>query len=425
MDPEDRPNPDELLQAIQQTESKTSKGKLKIFLGMAAGVGKTYAMLQAAQDLQSQGVNVVVGSIDTHGRKETAALLENLKIIPPQTIVYRGSTFEELNLTEILRTKPQLVLVDELAHSSVPGSSHAKRWQDVMEILDYGIDVYSTLNVQHIESLKEFVESITGILIREMVPDSVIESAAYIEIVDITPQELLVRLKQGKVYLGDKSTVAARNFFQTDRLTALREIIFRYAAEKIDHELHNMVSIASRSIGWKHREKLLVAIGHTLHSQKLIRTTRRLAFNLNSPWIALHVNDGSSLEKKDADILAKNLAMARDLGAEVVIVEDTNIANAIQNIARHHGVTQVVIGQISSHTPFDFLFKRTLVDDLAHYSNDFDIHIVRKSVDEQLQNTHYSLSSLLKNKYCLILIGLISLFLFCIIFLFLLKKSSI
>jgi two-component system, OmpR family, sensor histidine kinase KdpD len=398
MDPEDnRPDPDKLLLAIQQSEEVSGKGALKIFLGMAAGVGKTYAMLEAAQKLQRSGVNLVIGCIETHDRKETAALLKGLKIIPPQQITYKGSTFSEMNLPEILRIKPHLALVDELAHSNIPGAGHAKRWQDVVELLDNGIDVYTTLNVQHIESLKEFIESITGISIRETVPDSIIESATFIELIDLTPKELLERLKQGKVYLGDKSEIAALNFFQEDRLTALREIVLRYAAEKIDHDLHSMVSTAGRSIGWKHREKLLVAISHTLHSQKLIRTTRRLAFNLNAPWIALHVNDGSYLTEHEKEILSKNLAMARDLGAEVITIDDPDIAGTIRAIGRQHGVTQVVIGQILKTSFLDFCFKPTLVDELAGKSSDFDIHIVRKSPFEQTRKTTWIPSALREN----------------------------
>lgn len=383
---EERPNPDKLLQAVQVDEINNNKGSLKVFLGMAAGVGKTYAMLEAAQELQRNGIELAIGTIDTHGRKETAALLDGLKMIPSQQIAYKGALFSELDLDEILRSKPQLVLVDELAHSNVPGSKHAKRWQSVTEILENGIDVYTALNVQHIESLKEFVESITSILIRETVPDSIIETATSIELIDITPEELLERLKQGKVYLGDKSAVAARNFFQKDRLMALREILLRYAAEKIDHDLHCMISTAARPIGWKHREKLLAAISYTPHSQMLIRTTRRLAFNLNAPWIALHVNDGSTLEPEEDRILAKNLLIAKDLGAEVITAIDTDIAAAIKRTCRQQGVTQIVIGQEQTCFSFASLLKRSLLDRLTYNCSDFDIHIVRKTADPQKQN---------------------------------------
>lgn len=379
MESEERPDPDKLLQAIQVNEKCDSKGSLKVFLGMAAGVGKTYSMLKAAQKLQNRGIDLSIGTIDTHGRKETAALLKGLKLIPSQQISYKGALFLELNLNEILRLKPNLVLIDELAHSNVPGSKHAKRWQNVIEILNNGIDVYTTLNVQHIESLKDFVESISNISIRETVPDSIIESASSIEIVDITPEELLERLKQGKVYLGDKSAVAARNFFQKDRLMALREILMRYAAEKIDHDLHSMISIAARPIGWKHREKLLAAVSYTAHSQTLIRTTRRLAFNLNAPWIALHVNDGSTLNPEEKIILTKNLSIAKDLGAEIITVNDPDVAGAIKRTCRQQGVTQIIIGQEQTNFSFASLFRRTLIDQLTYNCSEFDLHIVRKS----------------------------------------------
>lgn len=380
---EERPDPDKLLNAIQADEINTQKGSLKIFLGMAAGVGKTYSMLKAAQKLQQAGSDIAIGIIDTHGRKETAALLQGLNVIPPQQISYKGALFIELNLDEILRVKPNLVLVDELAHSNVPGSKHAKRWQNVIELLSHGIDVYTTLNVQHIESLKEFVESITGISIRETVPDLIIETAASIELIDITPEELLERLKQGKVYLGDKSLVAARNFFQKDRLMALREILMRYAAEKIEHDLHSMVSTAARFIGWKHREKLLAAVTSTSHSQMLIRTTRRLAFNLNAPWIVLHVNDGSIVNPEEKMLLAKNLLFAHDLGAEVITVNDPDVAAAIKHTCRQQGVTQIVIGQEQTSFSFTSLFRRSLLDQLAYNCSEFDVHIVRKSLDSQ------------------------------------------
>lgn len=387
---EERPDPDKLLQAVQVDEISHNKGSLKVFLGMAAGVGKTFSMLEAAQKLQRNGIDLAIGVIDTHGRKETAALLQGLKVIPSQQISYKGALFLELNLDEILRVKPSLVLVDELAHSNVPGSKHAKRWQNVIEILNNGIDVYTTLNVQHIESLKEFVESITSISIRETVPDSIIEAATSIELVDITPEELLERLKQGKVYLGDKSSIAARNFFQKDRLMALREILMRYAAEKIDHDLHSMISMAARSIGWKHREKLLAAVNYSSHSQMLIRTTRRLAFNLNAPWIALHVNDGSALNPDEEKILAKNLSFASDLGAEVITVNDPDVAAAIKRTCKQEGVTQIVIGQEQTGFSFASLFRRTLLDRLAYNCSEFDLHIVRKAPPSQNRHSKNS-----------------------------------
>lgn len=380
MGAEDRPNPEEILSAIMREESSRNKGKLKIFLGMAAGVGKTYAMLEAGQKLKKEGVDVVVGVVDTHGRLETAKLLEGLEILPPKLTTYKGSTFEELDLDALIQRKPQVALIDELAHSNITGSRHPKRWQDVVEILDNGIDVYTTLNVQHIESLKDVVERIAGITIRETVPDLVIETSAFIELVDLTPDELLRRLKEGKVYLGEQSVIAARNFFQPDRLTALREIILRYAAEKIDHDLQGMFPITERTDTWKPRERLLVAVSHSPHSQKLIRITRRLAFNLGAPWVAVHVDDGTVLDDEDGEMLAKNIALARDLGAEVVTTSDSNIAKGIKKIARQKSVTQIIIGRPPRRHIYDVFQRNTLVDRLSRECNDIDLHVIRQTV---------------------------------------------
>lgn len=380
MSEEDRPDPEQLLEIIQRDETKRSKGKLKIFLGMAAGVGKTYSMLESAQKLQREGVYVVVGSVVTHGREETAKLLDGLQIIPEKRIKYKDTVFEELDLDAILKCKPQLVLVDELAHSNVPGSRHPKRWQDVMELMDNGIDVHTTLNVQHIESLKDLIEKITGVTIRETVPDLVIDKATSIELLDLSPDELLTRLKEGKVYLGDQSVLAARNFFQEDKLTALREIILRYAAEKVEHDLLGMVSTVERTDTWKLRERLLVAISQSPHSQKLIRITRRLAFNLDAPWMAVHVDTGKPLSKIDQETLAKNIALARDLGAEVITTSDQDITKAIQRIARQKSVTQIIIGRPPHRWYHKFFQVSTLVDHLARECSDIDLHVIRQTL---------------------------------------------
>lgn len=380
---EERPNPEDLLDSIQREESRRKKGKLKIFLGAAAGVGKTYAMLEEAQQLKRDGVDVVIGVIDSHGRQETEKLLSNLDIIPLKEIGYKNATFKEMDLDQILIRNPQVVIVDELAHSNVPGSRHPKRWQDVMEILDHGIDVYTTLNVQHIESLKDVVEKIAGILIRETVPDVVVENAAFIELIDIPPDELLVRLKEGKVYLGDQSVIAAKNFFQGDRLTALREIVLRYAAEKVDHDLKGMISTTQRFDAWKPRERLLVAISHSPHSQKLIRITRRLAFNMDAPWIALHVDTGQILNEEDKEMLTKNIALAKDLGAEVVVTTAPDLAQAIQRIARQKSATQIIIGR-PPRSWFDFFQSNTLMDRLARECSDIDLHVIRQTMVQRV-----------------------------------------
>lgn len=378
---EERPDPEELLKSVKKEETQFGKGKLKIFLGMAAGVGKTYAMLEEAQKLKKEGVYVAVGAIDTHGREETAKLLDGLQVIPEKWIKYKDSVFEELDLDAILKCKPQLVLVDELAHSNVPGSRHPKRWQDVVELLDHGIDVYTTLNVQHIESLKDLVEKITGITIRETVPDLVVDKAAAIELLDLSPDDLLKRLKEGKVYLGDQSVIAARNFFQEDKLTALRELALRYAAEKVEHDLQGMVSSVERPDAWKLRERLLVAVSHSPHSQKLIRITRRLAFNLDAPWLAVHVNTGKTLDKEDEERLAKNITLAKDLGGEVITVYDSDVPQAIQRIARQRSVTQIIIGRQPQRGWFlDWFQRNTLMDHLARECSDIDLHVIRQTL---------------------------------------------
>ncbi len=382
---ENRPNPEELLKAIKREESTQKKGHLKIFLGMAAGVGKTYAMLEEAKKLTKTGINVVIGTIDTHNRKETMALLEGLRVIPEKTVLYKDKEFKELDLDEIIRQKPAIVLIDELAHSNIPGLRHEKRWQDVMEILDNGINVYTTLNVQHIESLKDVVENITGIVIKETVPDLVIEEAAYIQIIDLNPDELVNRLNEGKVYLGDQSKIAILNFFKNDKLTALREILLRFTAEKIDHDLHQMVSATESENRWKPREKLLVAISQSPYSQKLIRTTRRLAFNLEAPWIAVYVDTGKFLNAEEEALLTKNITLARELGAEVITTHDPDVANAISRIAKRRGVTEIIVGRSPPKRFFNIFSKLNPSDRLAKECTDVDILVARQ---ERLLTNH-------------------------------------
>lgn len=375
---QERPSPDKLLEAIQQEESLRGKGRLKIFLGMAAGVGKTYSMLEEAQILHRDGVDVVVGLVDTHGREETAQLLRDLQVIPRKIVEYRGKNFEELDLDAIIALHPTLVLVDELAHTNVPGLRHAKRWQDVLEILDSGIDVHTTLNIQHIESLNDVVKGISGVSVHETVPDLIVEKAAFIQIVDLTPEELLQRLKEGKIYLGDQSQIAAKNFFQKDKLTALREIVLRYGAEKVDRDLLGMSAVRTGAIEWKPREKFLVAVSHSPTSQRLIRTTRRLASNAKAPWVALYVNCGVDLNEQENNQLAKNLLLARDLGAEVITINDPSISQGIQKMARQKGVTQIIVGRHVGTSGWGFFNRFRLFDNLIDECKDIDIHIIKQ-----------------------------------------------
>lgn len=394
---EERPDPAALLASIKEEESLQNKGKLKIFFGMSAGVGKTYSMLEEAQKLAKEGIDVVVGIVNTHGRVETANLLAGLTIVPLKWIHYKDTVFEEFDVDEILRLKPQIVLIDELAHTNVPGSKHPKRWQDVLEILDAGINVFTTLNVQHIESLKEVIERITGIEIRETVPDLILDRASSIALVDIPPSELLQRLKEGKVYLGEQSIIAAQNFFKEDRLTALREMALRFTAEKVDHDLHGMLA-RGLSKEWRARERLLVAVGPSPHSQELLRAARRLAFELDAPWIAVHVDTGITLNDEDQIRLAHNLNLAHDLGAEVITTADTDIVSALKKISYQKNVSQILIGRPSRHPIWD-LFKENIVDRLVKESIYADIIIVRQSgspyVYQRTQHGYHFTSSLL------------------------------
>jgi len=366
-----RPNPDALLAEIQREERAAKRGKLKIFFGMSPGVGKTYAMLEAAQARRREGVDVVVGIVETHGRPETYALLAGLPIITRKRIEYRGVTLEEMDIDAILARRPQVVLVDELAHTNAPGSRHPKRYQDVLELLDAGIDVYTTLNVQHLESRVDVVQQITGITVREAVPDSVIDQVDEIELIDLTPEQLRKRLAEGKVYLGERAATAADNFFREENLTALREIALRTTAERVDQELR-----AKRG-KWQSSQRLAVGVGPSPYSAQLIRWTRRVAGAMDAPWLAIYVETSTPLGDDEKARLTKNLSLARQLGAEVVATAGDNVANAMLEVAREQGVTQIVVGKPLGHPVLEFLRGGSMATKLIRHSGDIDIHIVR------------------------------------------------
>jgi two-component system, OmpR family, sensor histidine kinase KdpD len=274
-----RPDPDALLAAIQKEDEKQQRGKLKIFFGMAAGVGKTYAMLDAAHARKADGVDVIVGYVETHKRAETEALVSGLEVIPRQKLEYRGTWLDEMDLDAILARKPQLVLVDELAHTNAPGTRHPKRYQDVIELLEAGINVYTTVNVQHFESRADTVRQITGITVHETVPDTVLDLADEVELIDLSPEDLRKRLAEGKVYTPEKTEIAADNFFRVGNLTALREMALRLTAERVDHQLQDYMQIKQIAGPWKSSERLMVAVGASGFSEKLIRWTRRTALD--------------------------------------------------------------------------------------------------------------------------------------------------
>lgn len=372
-----RPDPDTLLAALRQNEKAARQGKLSIFFGLAAGAGKTYAMLEAAQQRLKEGIDVVIGIVETHGRAETESLVIGLPIIPQKKIAYRDVVLEELDLDAILARRPNLILVDELAHTNAPGSRHTKRWHDVVELLDAGINVYTTLNVQHIESRKSDVESITGITIRETVPDSIFERAAQIELIDITPNELLERLHAGKVYLGGMADRAAENFFKEDHLAALREIALRLTAEKVENDLQTLLALKGRVAGWRSTERIMVAISHSPTSENLIRTTRRIAFSLDAPWIAVYVDSGIALRDDDKAQLSRNLTLVRELGGEIVSTAGPDVAEVLTRIAQQHGITQIVFGRPARRWFRNLFSGGTLLEKLVSKSGDFDVLILR------------------------------------------------
>jgi len=369
---ERRPDPDDLLQSLKRDEEREKKGKLKIFLGMCAGVGKTYEMLKAGHEACSKGISSLVGYVETHGRSETEQLLAGLEILPRRTVTYRGTILQEVDIDAILARKPALVLVDELAHTNAPGSRHIKRYQDVVELLNNGIDVYTTLNVQHLESRADTVSQITGSNVRETVPDSVFENADSVEIVDLPPDELLKRLVEGKVYTAEQSKEAVRNFFRTGNLTALREMALRLVAERVDHQLRELMKTQRIAGPWKSGQRLLVGISPSPNTVKLIRWARRTAYTMDASWVAVYVERSHRLSSSAQDRLASNIKLARELGAEIVTTADEDIVEGILRVAREQNVTQILIGKASHRLPF----SASLLDKLIEKSGELDVYVV-------------------------------------------------
>lgn len=373
-----RPNPDRILEGIKKEEDKKERGHFRVFFGMCPGVGKTYAMLKAAVEQVRQGADLVVGLVETHGRRETEELLVALPSIPRKKIQYKETVLEEMDLDAILKRHPQIVLVDELAHANAPGSRHPKRYQDVIELLEAGIDVYSTVNVQHLESRADLVQQITGVRVQERIPDSVLDLANQIELVDITAQGLIKRMKEGKVYQGDRAVRAEENFFRETHLMALRELALRYTAERVDQDLQDQMVVQQIVGPWNTQERLLVAVSHSPYSGRLIRATRRMAYNLEAPWLALHIDTGEKLNDEDQTMLGKNLALARELGAEVVSVRSSNIAEAIGQVSHERNITQIIMGRPQRRWWELLGGQGSLLDQLVRKSSAVDVHIIRQ-----------------------------------------------
>ena len=377
----ERPNPDVMLAALQKEEARQRRGKLKVFFGMAPGVGKTYAMLQAARRELSTGRDVVIAYVETHQRKETEALTEGLPVIPRLEVEYRGVALTEMNLDAVLARHPQLALVDEFAHSNAPGSRHPKRYQDVLELLESGIDVFTTVNVQHVESRAEAVRQITGVAIRETVPDTALDGAE-IELVDLPPDELRTRLAAGKVYVPESARSAQDHFFRPGNLSALRELAMRLAAEHVGQDVLAYRQAQGIADPWKSGQRLLVAVSASPTSASLVRWTRRLAGEIQAAWVAVSVELPQPLGPEAQARLARNLTLARELGAQVITTTDTDIVRGILRVARDQNVAQIVVGKPAGWRALDLLRGGSLLNRLIRESGHVDIRAVRAEGEE-------------------------------------------
>jgi two-component system, OmpR family, sensor histidine kinase KdpD len=376
--PEDeRPSPETMLRAAREEEIRESRGRLKIFLGYAAGVGKTYAMLKAARQQKLEGRDVVAAYVESHGRAETDALLEGLEILTKTQIKYQEVLLPELDIDATLKRKAQIVLVDELAHTNVPGSRHEKRWQDIEELLAAGIHVYTTVNVQHFESLNDIVAQITGIVVRETVPDSMLDQAAEILLVDIPPEELLERLRQGKVYIPEQAALAAQKFFRPGNLIALRELSLRRTAAKVDDEMRTYMETRAIPGPWPVTERLLVCASGSPFSEKLIRTTRRLAEELKAEWFTVYIETPSlaKQQQENRERVWPDLRLAESLGAEVATITASSVPEAIIDYALRHNVTRIVVGK-PNKSRWRELFHPPIVDQIIRLSGAIHVHVV-------------------------------------------------
>ncbi|AOI66185.1 sensor histidine kinase [Burkholderia territorii] len=381
-----RPDPDQLLDKLQRDEEKQRRGQLKIFFGASAGVGKTYAMLQAARQRRQEGVDVVVGIVETHGRNETAALLDGLDVLPLARIDYRGRTLSEFDLDGALARAPQLILVDELAHSNVQGARHLKRWQDVYELLDAGIDVYTTVNVQHLESLNDVVGAITGIRVWETVPDRVFDAADEVTLVDLPAEELLARMRDGKVYLAQQAERAVRNFFRKGNLIALRELALRRTADRVDAQMREYRADRSIQRIWQARERLLVCVGPGPEAPTLVRAAARLAASLKADWIAVYVETPRLQRLPDArrQRTLDALKLAAELGAETATLAGDDAVAALIGYAKVRNVSKLVAGG-SPKVGLARRFARPFGEKLAERAGDVDLMLIRASASDEVR----------------------------------------
>ncbi len=378
-----RPDPDELLARVNREQAKAHRGRLKIFFGAAAGVGKTYAMLLAAKERRAENYDIIIGLVETHGRKETAALMEGLELLPPKLINYRRTLFKEFDLDAALKRKPSIILVDELAHSNVEGCRHPKRWQDIEELLNAGIDVYTALNVQHLESLNDDIGQISGIRVWETVPDTVFESADEIELVDLPPEELLDRLKDGKVYLPQQAQEAIKHFFRKGNLIALRELALRQTASRVDAQMQDYRETNAISEVWPVNERIMVCIGPNALAERLVRAGKRFATSLRAEWLVIYIETPQlqrmSAEKRDS--VLRTLRFAEQLGAETIVISAQDMSAAIIKLANERNVTKIVIGKPTRRGWKRFLLG-SLVDSLISDAHNINLYLLGSPMPE-------------------------------------------
>ena len=419
---EQRPNPKELLKYVQKEEQQQLQGKLKIYLGAAPGVGKTYSMLKDAIEKSGDGLDVVAGIVETHERPETKTLLKNFEILPKKTLAYRGKEFQEFDLDGALKRRPHILLVDEMAHTNAPGARHNKRWQDIMELLERGIDVYTTINVQHIESLNNIVTQITGVVIRETVPDTMLEKAHAIELIDLPPEDLIKRLKEGKVYVSTEAGLAIEHFFRKGNLIALRELALRITAEQVNTEvlLHRHGTSIEKI--WPTAERLLVCIVPNPHAPKLIRSTFRMAKRLRTEWTALYVDtpDSPLLEEERRNII-QYLQLVEQLGGQALTIGGTDVVKEVLHFVRDHNITKVILGKKPRSRWQDF-FKQSLADELVREGEDIDLYILRDCFDKPRVTNRIRNSATPKMAY---LISLLTIFICSTINFFFFKHSGL
>jgi two-component system sensor histidine kinase KdpD len=374
---DERPDPDALLARVQEDEARAWRGRLKIFFGASAGVGKSYAMLEAARKQASLGVDVVIGYVELHGRAETEALLEGLEILPAQRIEHRGIGLREFDLDAALSRKPGLIVVDELAHTNVPGARHPKRWQDIEELLQSGIDVYTTVNVQHLESLNDVVAQITGVHVRETVPDGVFDRADEVELIDLPPDDLLQRLREGRVYGGEKSELALKEFFRKGNLIALRQLALRATADRVDAAMREYRDRHAIASPWVAGERLLVCVGPDALSERVVRAARRLALAHHAQWLAVYVETPSlqRLPQEARDRVLRTLKLAEELGAETANLSGDSVAAELIALARTRNISKIIVGKPLQPRWRD-RFKRLLVDELIRASGHVDVYVI-------------------------------------------------